>query len=68
MPPAGLDVAAFLGPRDAIVAGWGATEIRSSSDILQVADVPFANKTICETFYPRQLVEEQVGGGDVMER
>lgn len=60
VPPAGLNVPDFLGPRDATVAGWGATETKPSSDILQVADIPFANKTICETFYPRQLVEEQV--------
>lgn len=68
MPPAGLNVPDFLGPRDATVAGWGATETSGSSDILQVADIPFANKTICETFYRGQLVEEQVGGGDVMGR
>ncbi|KAK8386366.1 hypothetical protein O3P69_010793 [Scylla paramamosain] len=68
LPPAGLDVQSFLGARDGVVAGWGATENTSSSDILQAAKIPFANKTVCEPFYRGQLVDEQVcfgGRGNV---
>ncbi|KAG0720645.1 Phenoloxidase-activating factor 1 [Chionoecetes opilio] len=68
LPAAGLDVESFLGSRDAVVAGWGATENTDTSDILQVAKIPFANKTSCEPHYPGELVEEQVcfgGRGNV---
>ena len=61
----GMDVQAFLGERDAIVAGWGATEDALSSDILQAARLPFAEKATCEPHYPGQLVDEQVSGCDV---
>lgn len=60
LPPTGLNVEQFLGSRDAIVAGWGSTESAVTSNILQIAKIPFANKTICEPNYSGQLVEEQV--------
>lgn len=62
LPPTGLNVEQFLGSRDAIVAGWGSTESALTSNILQIAKIPFANKTICEPNYSGQLVEEQVSG------
>nr|AFA42362.1 clip domain serine proteinase [Portunus trituberculatus] len=68
LPAAGLDVKSFLGARDAVVAGWGATETTSTSDVLQAAKVPFAEKSTCEPFYRNQLVDEQVcfgGRGNV---
>ncbi|KAG0710640.1 Phenoloxidase-activating factor 3 [Chionoecetes opilio] len=68
LPAAGLDVESFVGSRDVVVAGWGATENTGSSDILQAAKLPFANKTSCEPHYPGELVEEQVcfgGRGNV---
>lgn len=60
LPSTGLNVEEFLGSRDAVVAGWGSTEVAISSDILQAAKIPFANKTVCEPHYRGQLVDEQV--------
>ncbi|XP_063841116.1 phenoloxidase-activating factor 1-like [Scylla paramamosain] len=61
LPPADLNIEEFLRSRDAIVAGWGATEERSYSRTLQVTNIPFASKSKCKILYPfLPLLEEQV--------
>lgn len=60
LPHAGTDVEKLLEGSQAEVAGWGLTEKRQNSLILQKASLPFVNKTMCNTHFNYTLVPEQV--------
>lgn len=60
LPPAEIDVEKLLDGSQAEVAGWGLTEKRQNSLILQKASLPFVNKTMCNLHFNYTLVPEQV--------
>uniref|UniRef100_A0A0N7ZB48 Peptidase S1 domain-containing protein n=1 Tax=Scylla olivacea TaxID=85551 RepID=A0A0N7ZB48_SCYOL len=60
LPQTGLDVGKFLGSRDAVVAGWGATENVTQSKILQRAPIPYNSNKKCEKVYFMSLAESQL--------
>lgn len=61
LPPQGLNVGATVGSRNALVAGWGATEDGSpDSPTLQWVGVPFVDLETCKRHYKEELVTEMV--------
>ncbi|KAK8718500.1 hypothetical protein OTU49_014702, partial [Cherax quadricarinatus] len=60
LPPANLDISAFLAGRQATVAGWGVTERGPDTQILQTVKISFISRDVCNPFYNNALVPEQV--------
>nr|UGZ35786.2 prophenoloxidase-activating enzyme 2a [Cherax quadricarinatus] len=60
LPAAGFDVKAFLGTKNATVAGWGRTQVSQSSDLLQKVNLPLFDYDKCKTLYSSSITAEEL--------